>query len=263
MERNMSHAGNWRKCLMIAALCLPSPLFISQVSISQAQENDFGMWYELGAEKKLSQKWNVAGEAELRTRNNTRTLDRWSVGLNAEYKIIKGLKLSAGYTLLNDNNQEKFTLKSDQLRPNKWTPSYWGVRHRFNVSLSGSLDWNRFKFSLRERWQYTYRPETTGKKYDFDEEAWVSVKGKGKNVLRSRLQVCYDIPHWKFDPTLGVEMFTDKSGIQKMRYQVGTEYKYHKRHIFSLNYRFQNVNENDDDGDSNSHLIGIGYKYKF
>lgn len=234
----------------------------SLTSSIKAQPEDFGMWYELGVEKKLSKKWNVGAEAEFRTRNDSRTADRWSVGINAEYKILKGLKASAGYTYLNDNVTEEFELKKDGLRPNKWTPSYWSTRHRFNLSLTGSIDWNRFSFSLRERWQYTYRPEATEKKYDFDEEQWVSIKGKGKNVLRSRFQVSYDIPHWKFDPFVNVELFNDKGGIQKTRYQIGVDYKIKKKHIFALTYRFQNVND-DDDGETNSHLIGISYKYKF
>jgi predicted porin len=238
-------------------------VFLMPTTTTKAQDNDFGMWYELGAEKKLSRKWNVGADAEFRTRNNSRTADRWSIGVNAEYKIIKGLKASAGYIFLNDHAQEEFELKKDGTRPNKWTPSYWRVRHRFNVSLTGSIDWNRFSFSLRERWQYTYRPEATGKKYDFDESQWVSVKGKGKHLLRSRFQVSYDIPHWKFDPFANIELFNDKNGIQKTRYQVGVDYKIKKKHIFALTYRFQNVNENDDDGDTNSHLIGLSYKYKF
>jgi long-subunit fatty acid transport protein len=237
---------------------------ICHLSFSYAKaQSDFGMWYELGAEKKLSKNWNVSAEAEFRTRNNTRTADRWSLGLGAEYRIVKGLKASAGYIFLNDNSPEEFDMKKDGVRPNKWTPSYWSSRHRFSVSLSGSVDWGRLNISLRERWQYTYRPEAEGKKYDFDEEAWQSVKGKGKNVLRSRLQLGYDIPHWKLDPFANVEMFNDKSGIQKMRYQVGVDYKYNKKHIFALTYRFQNVNGDDDDNDVNGHLIGLSYKYKF
>ena len=238
-------------------------VILSTAFVALAQGDDFGMWYELGAEKKLSQKWSLGLEGEFRTRNNTRTADRWSAGVNAEYKVIKGLKASAGYVFLYDNNQEEFDLKSDGLRPNKWTPSYWGVRHRLNVSLTGSVDMGRLSISLRERWQYTYRPEATGKKYDFDEETWKSVKGKGKNVLRSRLQLSYDIPHWKFDPTASVEMFNDKSGIAKMRYQVGVDYKYQKKHVFGLNYLYQDVNNDDDDNEVNSHIIGLSYKYKF
>ena len=228
-----------------------------------AQGDDFGMWYEIGAEKKLNKQWSVGLEGELRTRNNTRTLDRWSAGIAAEYKIIKGLKASVGYTFLSDNNREEFDLKSDGLRPNKWTPSYWGVRHRVNFSLQGSTAWGRLGVSLRERWQYTYRPEASGRKYDFDEEAWKAVKGKGRNVLRSRLQVEYDIPHWKLDPTASVEMFNAGHGVDKMRYQVGVDYKYRKKHVFALTYRYQTVNDDDDDNEANSHLIGLSYKFKF
>lgn len=243
-------------------ICILCSLF-ALTTMTRAQSSDFGTWYELGAEKKLSKKWSLGVEGEFRTRNNSRTADRWSAGLNAEYKIIRGLKASAGYTLLYDNNQEELDLKSDGLRPNKWTPSYWGMRHRFNVSLTGNIDWGRLNVSLRERWQYTYRPEAEGKKYDFDDEAWTSVKGKGKNVLRSRLQLSYDIPHWKFDPFANVEMFNTDKGIDKMRYQIGIDYKYQKKHVFSLTYRYQNVNSNDDDNDVNSHMIGLSYKLKF
>lgn len=247
--------------------------FLGLALSASAQGDDFGMWYELGAEKKLSSKWSAGLEGEFRTRNSSKTADRWSAGLNAEYKIVKGLKASAGYTFLYDNNAEELTWKN--ALPNKWTPSYWGARHRLFLQLSGSLTAGHFSFSLRERWQYTYRPEATDKKYNFkwDEDdndndyisgyAMESVKGKGKNILRSRLQVNYDIPRSKFEPFANVEMFTDKDGISKMRYQVGSEYKFKKRHVFSLTYRYQTVNSNDDDNEADIHLIGLGYKYKF
>jgi long-subunit fatty acid transport protein len=235
-----------------------------------AQNDDFGMFYELGAEKKLSSKWSVGAEAEFRTRNNTRTSDRWSAGLSAEYKIVKGLKLSAGYIFLYDNNKEELTFNNDN-DPKKWTPCYWGTRHRFHLGLQGSIDWNRFSFSLRERWQYTYRPEKADKKYKFtyDKDDYLSgytlepIKGKGKNVSRTRLSIGYDIAHCKVDPFANMEMFVDKNGIQKMRYQAGVDYKIKKQHVFSLTYRYQNVNSDDDDNEGNSHLIGLSYKYKF
>lgn len=245
-----------RSLIILLLLALFAPQHI------KAQNDDFGMWYELGAEKKLSKKWSVGVESEFRTRNNSRTADRWSAGVGAEYKIVKGVKASAGYTFLYDNNMEEMDWKRDGITPNKWTPSYWGVRHRFNVSLSGNYDWGRMNISLRERWQYTYRPEAEGKKYDFDYETWKNVKSKSKNVLRSRLQVSYDFPHWKFDPFANVEFFNGRK-LEKTRIQAGVEYKYQKKHIFTLTYRYQNVNAEDDDLETNRHLIGIGYKYKF
>ena len=247
--------------------------FLGIAVTANAQGDDFGMWYELGAEKKVSQKWSVGLEGEFRTRNNSKTADRWSAGVSAEYKILKGLKAAAGYTFLYDNNAEELTWKNNL--PNKWTPSYWGSRHRLFLQVSGSVSAGNFSFSLRERWQYTYRPEAQDKKYNFswDEDAndndYISgytmepVKGKGKNMLRSRLQVNYDIPKCKFEPFANVEMFNDKDGIAKMRYQAGTDYKIKKRHVLSLTYRYQSVNSNDDDNEVNCHMIGLGYKFKF
>ena len=228
-----------------------------------AQSDDFGMWYEVAAEKKLSKKWSGGVEAMFRSRNNMRTADRWSLAIDAEYKIVKKVKASAGYVFLRDNNPEEMDLKSDGFRYNKWTPSYWGTRHRFHLDLAGSYDIDRLSLSLRERWQYTYRPEAEGKKYDFDNDTWQPVKGKGKNVWRNRLQVEYDIAQCKFDPFANVEMFVDDSGIQKMRYQVGVDYKYRRQHAFSLTYRYQKVNTDDDDFEVSSHLLGLSYKYKF
>ena len=132
------------------------------------------------------------------------------------------------------------------------------------MSLAGSVDWGRFDFSLRERWQYTYRPVAKGKKYDVDNDEWDDVKSKGKHALRSRLQIGYNIPKCKVDPFVNVEMFNYQGGERKMRYQVGVEYKLNKQNVFGLAYRYQTVNnDDDDDGDANSHLIGLSYKFKF
>ena len=90
-----------------------------------------------------------------------------------------------------------------------------------------------------------------------------SAKEKSKHMLRSRLQVSYDIPSCKFDPTASVELFNDDDGIAKMRYQLGVDYKIQKKHVLSLTYRYQHVNSNDDDNEVDCHLIGFGYKYKF
>ena len=257
------HCERWARRLMVAGLWLLPSVFGAQFSVCRAQSSDFGMWYEIGAEKKLSPKWTIGAEAELRTRNNSRTLDRWTVGLTAEYKIVKKLKAAVGYVFMDINNQEEFDLKSNGIAPNKWTPSYWGARQRFFVGLQGSLDWNRFSFSLRERYQLTYRHAADNQKYDFDNETWKDVKSKVKHVSRTRLQADYDIPHCKFDPFANAELFAGEGGIQKMRYQLGVDYKLRKQHVFSLTYRFQNVNGDDDEGDANSHLVGLSYKYKF
>ena len=84
--------------------------------------DDFGMLYNIGAEKKLGSKWEIEAGAELRNRNNSRTLDRWEFSADASYKILKGLKIGAGYSFLYDNNEEKITYHSDG-SVNNWRPN--------------------------------------------------------------------------------------------------------------------------------------------
>ncbi len=226
-------------------------------------QDDFGVWYSAGAEKKIDKRWSVGVEAELRTRNDSRTIDRWDLGADVEYKIAKHLKASAGYTFLRDNNKEKISLHSDGTY-NNWRPSYWGSRHRFHVDLTGSLDVGRLSLSLRERWQYTYRPSSTTRRYDFDNSLWedTEVSGRGKNVLRSRLQVDYNIPKCKVDPYASVELFNAWS-VKKVRYTVGAEWKIKKSHTLGLFYRFQDVRGDDGDNQADTHIVGLGYKFKF
>lgn len=231
--------------------------------LAHAQGSDFGIWTSLGATKKLDKKWTVGLEAELRNRNDSKTISRWTGEVSASYKIQPWLKASAAYKLIDDNNREKITYHTDGSE-NNWRPSYWGLKHRVSLSLTGSVDLGGWSLSLRERWQYTYRPEKVTSRYDFDNEWWekTTVKGKGKNVLRSRLQVEYNIPKCKIDPFAHVELF-NAWNIQKVRYTLGADWKLQKRHVVTAFYRYQDVNGDDDDNDPDSHILGLGYTYKF
>lgn len=236
--------------VLLAALPLP------------ARCDDTGLIVGAGVEHKFSRKLSVEGGVEMRTRNDFRTMDRWTVELGAEYKLLRPLKIGAGYSLLVDNNPEKLSYNLNGSY-NNWRPSYWGTRHRVHVDLTGSYSPGRFKLSLRERWQYTWRPEHTTDRYDFDNAHWedTRVHGKGKNVLRSRFKVDYDIAGCKVDPTASVELFNAWS-LEKVRLQAGVNYTIRKTHSFELFYRYQHV-RNDSDDESNIHMIGLEYKFKF
>lgn len=260
MDRRKKMTTLWRQAagaLAVAALLAASP------SEARAQSDDFGIWTSVGAEKSFGKKWSVGAEGGFRTRDNSSKADRWSLGVDGSYRIIKGLKVSAAYTLLYDNNREKTTYHKDG-SVNKIRQSYWGLRHRFSVSLTGSVNAGNFKFSLRERWQYTYRPEKTVERYDVDDKCSEekTVRAKGKNVLRSRLRAEYDISRCDISPYADVELF-NAWALQKVRYTVGAEWKITKRHAAGLFYRYQSVNDKDDDNDAGAHILGISYKYKF
>ena len=145
-------------------------------SLTSLAQSESGLLLEAEAEKKLSKKFSVALEADMRTRNDFKTMDRWSVGIGGEYKPMKHLKLGAGYTLLNSNFREDISFNATGT-PKKWRPSYWGIRHRFNISATGSYKFsNNLRISLRERWQYTYRPEKTVQRFNFNEDKWASIR---------------------------------------------------------------------------------------
>lgn len=265
----------WVKVLLIL-FTFHFSLFTS-VSAQSSQSDDFGLDFSLEAQKKLSKQWSLNLEGELRTRDNTKTVDRWSAGLGLDYKVTKWLKASAGYTFLYGNNEKRtsyFDADDEAVAidgdaeagdPKYGYPQYWTPRHRFNVSLTfdkkliGDL-----RFSLRERWQYTWRPEQTIQRYSYldGEDVDKIYSGKGKNVLRSRLQVEYDKKGLTVTPYANVEFFNAWS-LQKTRFNIGLDWKVAKQHTLGVFYRYQTVRNDDDDNEPNRHMIGLGYKFKF
>lgn len=232
---------------------------------SYAQESDAGLIVSAGASHKINKKFTVEGEVEMRTRNDFKTFDRWSLSLDGTYKAASWLKLNAGYSLLINNYHEKTRLHDDG-ELNTWQPSYWNAAHRAFASATATAKIGRFDLSLRERWQFTYRPSTTQQRYDFDDMQWEDKKidSKSKNVLRSRLKVDYDIPKCKVDPYASVEFYNDMS-LDKTRYAIGVEWKIKQNHSIDLYYRYQDVRLNDatDNSDDDMHSIGLSYNLKF
>ena len=228
-------------------------------------QSEGGMVLSAEAEKKIDKNLSVNVEAGMRTRNDFKTMDRWSIGIGASYKLTSWLKADAGYILLDQNNREKITYEDDG-DYNHLRPSYWSIKHRVYAGLTGSYKFsNGIKLSLRERWQYTYRPEKTMQRWDYDDEAWEDYTraGKGKNQLRSRFEIAYDKKNALFTPYANVELY-NAWGIEKIRYTVGTDIRLSKQHQLGVFYRFQDMKHVDaDEYDPDMHYLGIGYKFKF
>lgn len=240
--------------VLLAAMCLPL-----------SAQSEAGLLVSAEAEKQVNKKLSFGIEAEMRTRNNLKTMDRWKFGIGAEYKLASWLKANAGYNLLNQNYREDYNYKSSGAL-NKWRPSYWGIKHRVYASLTGSYKFsNNIKLSLRERWQYTYRPEKTVQRWDYDNEEWEDKvrSATGKNQLRSRFEIAYDKKHALLTPYASMELY-NSWGIEKIRYTVGTDIRLNKQHSLGVFYRFQDMKNVDaDDYDPDMHYIGLGYKFTF
>jgi hypothetical protein len=223
-----------------------------------AQGDDFGIWTSADFEKKVFPGFDVSAGGEFRTRDNSKKIERWSANLGMDYAVFKHVKVDAGYVFIYNNVAGRTTSKGN------YVSSYWTPRHRFYVSLTGEANAGRFNFSLRERYQYTYRPSTTASKYDSDggQKSDEVITGKGKNILRTRPMIKYDIAHSKFKPYASVEFFNSLSDgtLDKTRIKAGTSFKLNKRNAFDFYYLFQN---HSDDDEPRGHILGVGYTYKF
>lgn len=225
-----------------------------------AQSDDFGVWTSAEIRKKIFPGFDASIEGEFRTRDGLKTVDRWAATASLAYRIFPFLKADVGYSYLYNHRGDETTKKGNYI------PAYWSPRHRFTVSLTGSYKWKRFEFSLRERFQLTRRTALSVDKYDGDDGSQMDdeeISAKTKSVLRSRMQVEWDLKKSPFTPYVSCELYhsiTDGWAIDKTRWTIGTDYKLNKKNSFDLFYRYQ---DKSDDDEVNGHVLGIGYKLKF
>ena len=284
--------------LFVAMVAMPS---MAQSEILEVADDDIcelGVWNSLSIEKKLGKKFSIGIDGELRTADALNQVSRYSIGASIDLKICQYLKIDAGYVYMAEPQAKENKLELKEFEDldddgvtditnyeYKTDAPYIRNRHRVNVSLTGSVNLGRFKLSLRERWQYTYRPETTTERieydiryqnmmegfYEDDEYLWQiesmnpekrqkQINAKESQVLRSRLQVEYDIKGVPFEPYASIETYNDFK-LKKVRYTIGGDYKISKKHSIGLYYRYQDFC-GEDDGES-THIIGLGYKFKF
>ncbi len=231
------------------------------VPVFAQSDSDFGVWLNADVKKKIDKHWSVDGELGAKTRDNSKEMDRLSLGIGTDYKFNKYLKLSAGYNFLYDHRAKKQTYHKDGT-VNKITPSYWWPRHRFLLGATSSYSIGNLGLSLREMYQYTYRTKAKNKKYDTDTEEWEDVKSKSLHILRSRFLVDYRIKGTPFTPYGSVETYHGEGGLRKTRYTLGTGFSIAKRHELKLYWRYQDLRHNDDDEDLDTHVLGVSYSFK-
>ena len=268
-------------------------------SVMVAQKSDFGVWTSIEGSTKLNKQLELSLEAEYRTQDMSSMTERIATGISLSYKnknFLPFLKADVGYSFMSMNYQGETTIKNvteddgsyeldDEGNPipdrMNVDGAYWAARHRVTASLTGSVKWGRFKFSLRERYQFTHRMRSycdreryyyfeSLKKWDYElpdfeqpELLTDEKKSKSDHKLRSRLSVSYDIKKCPFEPFAEVEVYNELDNAfayDKIRYTVGTEYKINKEHKLKLYYRYQDYADIDE---VSGHVLGIGYAFEF
>ena len=251
---------------------------------SAQSDDEFGIWATVEASKKINKKFKVVGDAELRTTDFVNNVERATIGVKAEYKILKWLKANVGYSFMYTHEPDKISIKDSVLvddifigQNKNFDHDYWVIRNRVYATISGEYKVGRFEFGLRERLQYTHTCATTTNEtkyvyksatgdyldpnsYQLFKETDLEKKDAKHNLsLRLRLTVKYDIPKCKISPFASVELYTrldDWKGYDKIRYRIGGSYKINKKNSISLYYLYQEINDVDD---PNGHAVGLEY----
>ena len=227
-----------------------------------ATGKDFGLWTSAAVEKKINKKWSVDAHFKYRLKDNIDGSGwgepaRWAAGVGVSYKVLSRLKLDAGYEFIRDHSCYEWNEAQQEE-----TEGFWGSKHRVYASFTASFKAQNIKIALRERWQYTYRPEVADVTYDWEKDRLEPKKGKGRNVSRTRLQLSYDKKKAWFEPYISAEVFM-ASEFQKLRYTAGCEFKLNKHNSVDVYYRYQDIYDDDNYNNRDSHIVGVGYKYKF
>ena len=261
-------------------------------------QSDFGVWTSIEGSTKLNKKLELSLEGEYRTQDMSSMTERASGAVNLSYKdknFLPFLKADVGYTYMYMQYMGETTIKyatDDETGDYEYDgernmipkhmnvdAAYWTARHRATASLTGSFKLGRFKFSLRERYQYTYRMPSqcdreryyyfyfppTMAEWDMENPEYTTdeKKAKSDHKLRSRLQVSYNIKGCPLEPFAEVEVYNqlDNSfAYDKIRYTVGTEYKIDKKNKLKAYYRYQDSADIDEVG---GHVLGLGYAFEF
>lgn len=254
---------------IVACMVLTTTAFAQEIEPGiNPTTNDFRGRVEGSFEWEPIKNLSLEAGLQLRLKNDLGSVDCFHTSFGAEYEVCKYFSVGADYILINGYKSNK---------------SVWDKpRHRLNVNLTGSVKIDRFKLSLRERVQTTFRTDEVNP-YE---------KPQNEMILRSRLMGEYSIRHSKWTPYVLFELHNTLNApevvknykefplsydnyITRYRAGVGTKFRITRNHRLDFYYYFDYDRGYDIDYKSNKgtlkgyyqenefrHTFGISYKFK-
>lgn len=257
-------------CLMVLAV----PVWARAQGTVNDMDNDFGGRVSATLDKKLVKGVHLNAEVEARFSDNFTSMRRYQAGLGITWKINDYFKVGTGYMFIQKQNSE----------------GTWKPRHR--VYLDGSVNFRAgdWRFSLKERLQYTHRDVNNTYQSNPNSIALKSrfkIAYKGFNSVTPyayvELRNVFNDPSVKATWSTTSLAYADYSFggyndayINRIRGSLGAEWKMTKHHsldFFLLTdyYYDKNIDTNSsgtklksltyDQGINVS--LGVGYKFSF
>lgn len=131
---------NWKTVFCIVLLAFP---FALAAQTDVALDSELGGRMTVSMDKKIIKGLHLTLEEEARMNNNFSDFNRLQTTAGLQYKILPNIKIGFSYALITPYNNTDNCFK---------TP-----RHRFMLDASGSLHFDDWQLSLRERLQLTHR----------------------------------------------------------------------------------------------------------
>lgn len=195
--------------LLVTSFCCAS------VAWAGGDEQDFTSSVSFSVSKKFFKRLNVGLSESVSMRANSTELDKFSTKADLSYNVVKGLlRVGADYYLIGAAD------KKDDIYLN----------HRYAGYLRVKKDVARFSFSLKSKYQITYRPERAPKK-------------QYKDYWRNKLTVSMKVPKMPLYPLIGVEAFylTNNykgNAVDRIRYEAGAKYNFNKKNSLKALFRY-------------------------
>jgi hypothetical protein len=202
--------------MMIKKWCILIVLYFLSVA-AFSQDKDFGIWYGVSAEHKLTKKLEIDLSTDIRTFNNASKIEEAFLEGGFSYSINKHLAIEGSYRL------------TDKIENNN---KYY-YQHKIFLDFKGNVPLGNFNFTGRLMFQ------TRTKTYIHDEN-----DNHPDYTGRIKFKAIYKTPVFPINPYVYVEafcpMFTAKTRtIEKNRFAGGLQFSIAKHHSAEIEYIFQ------------------------
>jgi hypothetical protein len=262
------------RLLLVFTLTLAASGFAQAQGTVNAMDNDLGGRISVTLDKKLVKGVHLFAEGEARFSDNFSSFGRYQAGLGLTWKISDVFKVGTGYQFIQKQNSE----------------GTWKPRHRVYLDGTVNLRAGDWRFSVKERLQYTHRdvnntfqnnPNSLALKSRFKiaYKGLATVTPYGYVELRN----VFNDPSVKATWSTASLAYADYSFggyndvyINRIRGSLGAEWKVSKQHALDFflltDYYYDKNIDTNSEGTKLKSLtwdqginvsIGVGYKFSF